>query len=338
MSITLKDVAEYAGVSMSTVSRVINQKGNISEETTQRVEKAIAQLMYKPSQTTELLRKQAYQIAVFAPGNPNLSVDGYHVAIDVSAVVSEIEKMGHVPIVTTLRYPDQSAQNSIYAKIKKGEIDGVVICDSCDNDETKKLCREYNVPFVNTNGIGSDSMESYVDFDNIDGAYQVIAYLTEMGHKHIGIISGPEYHEVTRNRLYGIYKAMEKLKLSEDNFKTVFSPYTIEGGEEATKELLQDKRITAIFAFSDRLAISAMTTLRSHQIRIPEDISLVGFDDMEICRCVEPQLTSVKRYTENISPIIIRSLIDLIDNQNIKRVQILYSTKLVKRDSVKDIR
>ncbi len=335
MSITLKDVAEFAGVSMSTVSRVINQKGNISEKTVQRVEQAIAQLMYKPSPTTELLRKRAYRIAVFAPGNPDLTVDGYHVGIDVSAVVSEIERLGYTPIVTTLHYPNQSVQNNIYTKIKSGEIDGVVICDSCDNDETKKLCRAYNVPFINTNGIGADDRESYVDFDNIDGAYRVMAYLTEMGHTHIGIISGPTYHEVTKNRLQGVYKAIDELHLSKDNVKIVFSPYTIEGGEAAAKQLLKDKKITAIFAFSDRLAISAMTALRANHVSVPDDISLVGFDDVEICRCVEPQLTSVKRYTENISSVIIRSLIDLIDNRNIKKVQILYGTTLVKRDSVK---
>lgn len=333
MGITLKDVADFAGVSMSTVSRVINQKGNISEETTQKVEQAIAQLMYKPSQTTELLHRQSYHIAVFAPGNPNLELDGFHIAIDVSAVVAEIEKCGHIPYVTTLRFPNETSQNNIFGRIKNGEIDGVIICDSCDNDETKKLCLENNVPFVNTNGIGLLPQESYVDYDNADGAYQVIKYLNSLGHKKIGIISGPDYHEVTKNRLYGVYRAIEDLKLNEDDFKTVFTSYTIEGGAEATKELISNHDITAIFAFSDRLAISAMTTLRSMNLRIPQDISLVGFDDMEICRCVEPPLTSVKRYTSDITPIIVRSLLDLIDNRNIKKVQILYGTQLVPRGS-----
>lgn len=333
MSITLKDVANYAGVSMSTVSRVINQKGNISEETVQKVEEAIATLMYKPSGTSELFRHQSYQIGVFAPGNSNLDDEGSRVIVDVSAVVSEIEKNGHIPLVTTLPSPQDVSNNRIFTKIENGEIDGVIICDFCDQDETKALCLKHNVPFINTNGIGLDPSESYVDYDNVDGAYQVIKHLHSLGHTHIGIIAGPEDHEITKNRLYGVYKAVEDLKLDEKNIKTVFTPYTIEGGECGARELVAKGDITAIFAFCDRQAISAMATLKSMNYDIPKDISVVGFDDMEICSFVNPPLTSVKRYTSDISPILFRSLIDLIENKNIKKVQILYNTQLIQRES-----
>lgn len=333
MSITLKDVADYAGVSMSTVSRVINQKGNISEKTVQKVEQAIAQLMYKPSQTTELLRRQSYRIAVFAPSNANLEEEGSHVIVDVSAVVAEIEKHGHIPLVTTLQSPSDLGKNHIFSKIENGEVDGVIICDFCEQDETKALCMKHHVPFINTNGIGWNEEESYVDYDNVDGAYQVIEHLHALGHRKIGIIAGPSDHEITKNRLCGVQKAMKDFALNEEDIQVVFEPYTLEGGEEGVKHLLQHPGLTAIFAFCDRQAISAMATLKSMNYQIPEDFSVVGFDDMEICQFVTPTLTSVKRYTNEISPILFRSLIDLIENKTIKKVQILYSTKLIPRES-----
>ncbi len=338
MGITLKDVAEHANVSMSTVSRVLNQKGNISEETTQRVEKAISELMYKPSPTALRFSTVTRKIAVVAPGNPDIEKDGHQYGIDTNAILSEIEKLGHIPYITTVKYDTLGTSSVTYQKIEKNEVDGVIICDSCDDTNIKELCKKNNIPFISTNGTPPSNSESYVDYDNTDGAFQAIKYLSELGHKKIGIMSGPREHEVTRNRLYGVYLATEKLNLDENNFTTVFTPYTINGGEEATVRLLKNRDITAIFAFSDRLAVSCMATLKSHGIRVPDDISLIGFDDMEICKLISPTLSTVKRYTSDISPMIVDSLLKLIDNENIKKIQILYETALVKRESCKKLK
>lgn len=339
MGITLKDVAQYANVSVSTVSRVINQKGNISEETTQRVEKAIAELMYQPSPAATLLSSVNYKIAIIAPGNPNQSSDGYPVGVDVNALVSEIEAKGHIPLLSTVKYSTLTPHDSsLFKNLAKGEIDGVILCDSCDDDKSKKLCIEHGIPYISTNGISVNAQESYVDFDNADGAYQAISYLHSLGHRKIGIISGPVENEVTKNRLYGVYKAVEDLKMNEKDIFPFFTEYSLEGGEKAAQELVKNKGITAAFCFSDRIAISVMATLRTMNIQIPKDISLIGFDNTEICKCMDPPLTSVKRFSPEITPIIVRSIIDRIQNPSIKKIQILYNTELVIRGSCRALR
>lgn len=331
MNVTLKDVARHANVSVSTVSRVLNNKASISEETIERVENAVKELMYKPSGTITRLSGVVHTIAVVIPDKNEFYNNDPTTSIDINSIISEIERSGHKAIVTSL-----VATDALDIMVKR-QVDGVIVCDSGDYHELKAICKEVNIPVLYTNGVIYNSMQNYVDYDNFNGAHQAISHLLSLGHRNIGIISGPETHQVCKNRMEGVFKAYHdhQLHMPQD---VVHVPFSFDGGSQGAMQLLnKNADLTALFCFSDFIALGALMHLKSVGLSVPENISLVGFDDMEIGKVINPALTTVARFRSDISPLIVRSMTDLLDMTSISRVQILLETTLIIRDSCKSL-
>lgn len=332
MAITLKDVAKHANVSVSTVSRVLNNKESISEETIERVENAVKELMYKPSGTLTRLADASYTIALIIPDKNEFFNNDHTTSIDINSIVSEIERTGNKVIVTSL------AGSDFLENIRKHQVDGVIICDSGEYFELRTLCQKLNIPVLDTNGVIYNSMQNYVDYDNYSGAYQAVDYLLSLGHENIGLISGPETHQVCKNRIEGAAKAFKKHKMTLSPKDIVYASFSFEGGMQGVASLLErNKAYTAFFCFSDFIAIGAMAQLKESGLKVPDDISIIGFDDMEISRVLSPALTTVARFRSEISALIVRSMLDLLSTPSIRKIQILLETTLVTRDSVKNL-
>jgi len=337
--ITLKQIAELANVSVSTVSRVLNGKGNISEKTKERVRKIMAELNYQPGSVMRAhVANNSYTIGVFVPASNNFINDDPSTSIDINTLKDELESMGSKILLAT-NNGLLSHNTSAYELISKKKIDGAVVCDPYVNDEYIPELIKRDIPYIITNGRFLDRDYNYIDYNHLDGAFQAVDYLLSLGHRKIAVLAGPEDSMVTMNRIEGCKAAFKKYNIPFSDVTVQYGPFSINSGYMRARQLLQESReITAIFGFNDLIAVGAMRAVKEKGLAVPDDISIIGFDNGTVALCVEPPLTSVRRFNFDISGLIARGINDLISNRNIERIQISLKTELIIRDSCKAIK
>jgi DNA-binding LacI/PurR family transcriptional regulator len=187
-----------------------------------------------------------------------------------------------------------------------------------------------------TNGRSMDKKYNYVDYDNYSGAFAAVEHLIGLGHKKIGVITGSPTRLVSINRQVAYEDAMKAHGLPVESRLIVPGYFKVKGGYEACKQLLHENpKMTAIFAFNDLSAIGAIRAIREASMKVPEDISVVGFDDMEIATYSDPPLTTVTRFSHDISHLMAQAIDDLARNPNIEHLAISLKTSLVVRQSTK---
>ncbi len=330
--LTLKDIAEVANVSVSTVSRVINDKSNISEETKAKVHRVITELAYKPGTVFRKLASRSYTIGLFVPIASDFANDDPTTSVDLNSLKEELENLKHnVQLTTHHGHLDKSSVS--FRIIEQREIDGAIVCDPFVQDEYVAELSRHGIPYIVTNGRYRTRGCSFVDYNNEEGARLVIAHLVALGHRNIGVLAGPSDHLVTENRTDGCRAAMQSspcpITLPE-----VSGPFSLDAGYRGAQKLLADHpEITAIFAYSDNIAFGAMKAIREAGLTIPDDLSIVGFDDMALAQYMEPPLTTVRRFRYDINVLISRAMEDLIANSTIECLQVSLKTELVIRDS-----
>ncbi|THF83496.1 LacI family DNA-binding transcriptional regulator [Cohnella fermenti] len=331
----LKEIAAKANVSISTVSRIINNQGSFSEETRRKV-MDIAQEYLKPGLTPSKVGGLSYAIAVFVPEAHDFVGNDPASSADLSHLKEEFEASGHRFLLATHSRGAMTAGPG-YKLLTDHKIDAAIVFDSFVDDRLVDELTDRGIPYLVTNGRRYDRAQNYVDYDNRKGAYEVIRYLHGLGHRAIGLIAGPEDHLVSRNRLDGCRDAFRELGLEwrEDNVRAgAFDP---SHGYQAAKQLIGRRsgggRITALFAFNDMMAFGAMKALSELKRSIPQDVSLVGFDDLKLSEYMTPPLTTVRRFRYDISGLIVKMLMELIANRTIAEVHVSLKTELIERES-----
>ncbi|MFC4098415.1 LacI family DNA-binding transcriptional regulator [Paenibacillus xanthanilyticus] len=326
----LKEIAKKANVSISTVSRIINNQGNFSEETRRKVLE-IANEHLTPGVTPSKLAGIPYQIAVIVPGHHDFFDNDPSTSADLNHLKEEFEAYGH-HIHIVKHSPE--GQSPAYKYVTEEKVDAALVFDPLVNDKLLEELERLGIPYLLTNGRTYKSGHNYIDYDNRKGAYEVIRYLHGLGHRKIGIIAGPKNHLVNVNRLDGCKDAFRDLKLPWLDSAVAMGAFDPSHGYEAVKQLMrQDPAITAIFTFNDIIAFGAVKGLAEMNIRIPGDVSLVGFDDVKLSEFMVPPLTTVRRFRYDISSLIVKVLVELIANKNISEVQISLKTELIERES-----
>jgi DNA-binding LacI/PurR family transcriptional regulator len=328
----LKEIAAKANVSISTVSRIINNQGNFSEETRRKV-MDIAKEYLKPGVTPAKIGGLAYTIAVFVPEVHDFVDNDPGSSTDLSHLKEEFESCGHQFLLAT-HSRDAVASSSAYKLLNDHKVDAAIVFDSFVEDRLVDELIDRGIPYLVTNGRRYDRAQNYIDYDNRKGAYEVIQYLHRLGHRTIGLIAGPEDHLVSQNRLDGCKDAFRDLGLvwNDDNVRAgAFDP---SHGYQAAKELIgQRSGISALFAFNDIMAFGALKALSERKLKVPKDISLVGFDDLKLSEYMTPPLTTVRRFRYDISGLIVTMLTELITNKTIAEVNISLKTELIERES-----
>lgn len=284
---TIGDVAKRAGVSAMTVSRVINNSGYISQETRERVEQAIAQLGYVPNALARSLRfKQTKTIALVLTDitNPFFTT----VARGVEDTAS---KQGFsVMFCNTDESQDDEAEylNVLMQK----QVDGMLLVPASCSQESVGFLQERGVPFVVLDRRIPDVHVDTVRGDSEQGAYQLIQHLLELGHRRIAVLSGPAAVTTAIDRVVGYRHALADAGLDTNTSIVYYGPFTQEGGYRmAQQALAATPQLTAIFAANNFIAIGAFRALREAGLRVPEDISMVAFDDIPDALVINPFLT-----------------------------------------------
>jgi LacI family transcriptional regulator len=325
--ITLKMVAERAGVSVNTVSRAINNKSDINEETKKRVLKVAQELGYVQNATAVALRtKKTRTLGVVIADNRN----PFYAEVLNGIEEAAREKNYHIILANTQRdyQKEEEAINLLLAK----RVDGLLITPVQDrNDDIKKLI-EANIPFVI---VGRDFENIEVDAvynDEVKGGFFATEYLIKKGHKRIAFINGFLHKSPAQGRLEGYKKALKEHGIPLDDMMVSVGDIDVEDGYERTKQMLEKNLdFTAIFAYNDMMAFGAMQAVKEKGLRIPEDIGLVGYDDIPFSSLISPSLSTIRLKKQELGAESVKLLLSRINGSREKMKKIMLNVELIVR-------
>ncbi|GHO84758.1 LacI family DNA-binding transcriptional regulator [Dictyobacter formicarum] len=343
-SVTIKDVAQSAGVSIGTVSRVLNRYENVSEDLKQRVLKAAAELGYSKTNAPHLPSRNGdgklKEIGFLHTSiNPEASLHPFWAHI-LHGAESEASASGSRVTYRNIQ-PFCGTPNTLQSKLYEMHLDGILLVGPIEPDIIHTL-QTAHIPMVLVDNCLSDQSIDAVLSNNFEGAQQAVTYLIEQGHQRIAFIGGPLVPgQRLRNKVYtierraaGYRNALYHAGLPLDDTLLEESNLTPEGGYEACKRLF-DRQVSfsAIFCANDPVAMGAMKAIFYAGKRAPEDISIVGYDDL-MAEHLTPALTTVRVNKEAMGAAAIRALLARMKDPQAETITITVRTELIKRDSV----
>ncbi len=329
--VTIRDVAAAAGVSYQTVSRVINDRPDVAQETRRRVWQVIESLGYQPSAIARgLASKRTYTLGLITADFS----DYFFTQVIVGAEVEARKHDYFFMLCSTERNPDDEPE---YLRLlTERQVDGILFARPSteeDNRHIVSLLRR-GVPLVTTAYHVPGEDLTVVDVDNIDGGLKATQCLIDGGHRHIGVITGPPDWKSVSDRTRGYRLALEQAGIPFDGSLVEPGDWSFESGYQAVGRLLERApHLTALFAQNDRMAVGAMRALREKGHRIPDDVAIVGYDDIPMAAYSHPPLTTIHQPMQEVGEIATGKLIELIDDPDAEREEILLKTKLVRRGS-----
>lgn len=331
MQPTLKHVATLAGVTPSVVSRVVNGDTRLSirEETRSRILKIVEELGYRPNAVARSLRlKTTESIAMVLPdiANPFFSV------IIKGAQKAASERGISLILCDTEEDPVKERN---YIELLAGKrTDGILLASISIEDETLDLVNKYHIPYILVNRTTGNANESYVMFDDVNGAIYAVEHLISLGHRSIAHIAGLLYTATGLGRLEGYRKTLKKYNINFASEYVVETEFKEEGGFMAMKKLLKLKKPpTSVFAANDLIALGALAAISDEGLSVPGDISIVGFNDIWIAKSANPPLTTVRCPLYDMGYIASEILINKIKGVPIDNDKVVLKTELITRNS-----
>jgi len=335
--VTIKDLARHANVSPATVSRVLNNSGYVSEETRRRIEKAIAELGYQPDARARSLRgKPSNLVALIIPDILNV----FYTSV-AKAIEENLKQHGYTMLLGVTGDSAVSYQEYLRSFWER-RVDGIIYVPPASDGysaHTRRLVAQ-GMPMVELNRRREVDLLDGVVADNFQGAYQATEYLINLGHERIALIVGSPEITTGKDRLNAFRRAMMDAGLEIDPALLKIGVFSKEYGIRATQELLEvSPRPTAIFATSNRLLMGTMTVLVEHKIRVPDDISVVAFDDSEWLTFWQPPITTVDIAVEEMGMLAVQLLLRCIREGHPPEKPRTYalSTMLIERRSCKRV-
>lgn len=331
--ITIKDIAQKAGVSVATVSKVMNNYPDVSQKTKDKVNQVIKECNFRPNAVARSLTTQkSYTIGIFFTDhfNTGLQHPFFH------EVIFGMEKTLGEHGYDLLYFADRRwGENFSYSeKCQNRHVDGVVLIGVARDDPNLDALLNSDLPvvFIDLDICGRKA--SYVISDNTGGAAEAIRYLHRLGHTEIGMIMGLTSTKTTQDRLAGFQQAIRELNLTCHPHWLVNGEYTEEGGYRAMDQFLAMKqRPTAIFCQSDLMAIGAMRAIEEAGFSVPADFSLIGFDDIEVSRYVKPGLTTIRQDKMGMGSAAAELLLQMIKEPDGAFPPVILPIKVMERDS-----
>lgn len=312
MAVTIREVARAAGVSASTVSRVLTDDSRISEPTRQRVRKAMGELGYHPNAIARSLVRQTSStigLVMSRPARAAMAIPFYPEIIGGITDCATANKH-HVLLVSSISREDEGAQ--ALSLLRNRKVEGIIHLASRVHDRLIDELIAEQFPFV-VIGRVPDRQVPCVNNDNVSAAGMAVTHLLDEGFTRIGFIGGSPDLVVTCDRLEGYYQAMKARGVPVDPEWVACSESTIEAGSEATERLLaRSSRPEALFAMDDTIAAGALKTAMKLGCRVPHDLAVVGFNDDPVSSFVEPALTTVRIPIFDMGHQAARMLIEMI--------------------------
>jgi LacI family transcriptional regulator len=292
MSITIDEIAQMAGVSKTTVSRVLNNKPDVSPETREVILDLIAKCDFKPNALAKAITLQKSQsIGLIIPHEANYIFSNPFYVEVMRGVSTEVDKLGYFLLIC---YPHDQNYMDIF---KQKRVDGFILMSP--GSFAKHIIDSLFVvdaPFVSTSYVPDERGMVYVDVDNFEGGCMVMEHLISLGHRRISFVGKPNLTSSV-DRFEGYKASLQKHGIPYDErLVRIATVASINGGAMAMNELLKvENPPTAVFLVNDQLAIGAMQAVQENGLSVPEDISIVGFDDIPLAETLNPPLTTVRQ-------------------------------------------
>lgn len=289
---TINDIARLAGVSKKTVSRVINRSPLLNEDTRERVEAVIRDTGYVPNPQARALALGRNFLIGIIHDNPNAQM----ILNMQQGILEALRDTEFEMVVRPVDRGSATMMDDVRSFITRQRLYGIVILPPIsENDDLARLCEELGCRYVRMGSAALDDEAHMVASNDRDAVAEATRYLISQGHKRIGLVAGPHGFRSARERREGFEMALEEAEIKLPRSLIADGHYTFESGITATEMLLdQSPRPTAIFASNDEMAAGVLFAARVRGIAVPEELSIVGFDDTPIASRVWPPLTTVR--------------------------------------------
>ena len=329
--ITIKDIARIANVSPSTVSKALNSRSDVSPDTQKRIMRIAEEYNFIPSAFGRNLKNKTTESigVIFCRESKPLSGNPFYSRV-LEGIEGELALNNYNLVLHLLA---NNTTSNLPKMIKEHQVDGVILVGTMQEEFINEL-QNRDIPVVLVDPKVPQENIRQILIDNEYGAFMAIKYLIEHGHKRIGFISGDLERESFHQRFLGYKKALKLNNIPFD--ESLIKTGDLEAGYEHTKDLLTlESKPSAIFATNDINAIYGYKAVKEANLRIPEDISFIGFDDIDLARMASPPLTTIRVYKEELGSIAVRNLLNIVKNDsNNTAVDTLVPIRLIERDSV----
>ncbi len=333
MRVTLKTIAEEAGVSITTVSRALAGYDDVNEETRRRIIEIADRLGYQPNLTARHLRsKQTNTIGMVVPRTQHFS-DPFFMEL-LAGVGRRASEHGYDLLLSAQMQGEQELK-AYHRMVAGGRVDGMVIARILNDDPRIEYLESSRHSFV-TFGHSEDATYPYIDVDGAEGMAQLVAHLVDIGHRRIGLITSPDELVFTAQRFAGYRRALAHFDLTYDQDLILHGDLKQASGKHGADYLLAlPQPPTAIIAFNDQMALGAMTAVQEAGLRVGPDVAVAGFDDIPAARISTPPLTTIQQPIYGIGFRLVNMLIQLMHHEAIDETQILIKPELIVRASTR---
>jgi len=320
-------------VSFTTVSHVLNDTRPVSADARRRVLAAVDEIGYLPSAVARSLRKSETKIVgVLVPNvqNPFFS--------ELVCGVEECCRLAGFSVFLCNSDNDPKRQQQYMRTLLEKRVDGLLLSSAGDDEALARIFKLASVPSVTVDRLVPGARADRVSVHNQQGAHNAVQHLLELGHRRIACISGPAEFEVARERIEGWRRALMEAGITPDESLVIESDFSSPGGYESARRLLRAQTgsttpVTGIFASNDMMAIGVLRAAAELGIKVPQALSVVGFDDIELSRYVFPALTTVGCSIKQLGHEAGRVLIERIENPGAQLKDVLLTLRLVVRES-----
>lgn len=323
---TIRDVAKKAGVSVATVSRVLNQNGYVNAETEKKVMEAIQDLNYKPNAVARsLFKKKSKTVGLIVPDITNPFFP------EIARAVEDITNSNQYTLIQC-NSDEQAGKEKEYLEVLKQKyVDGVILISNTIKSEQ---IRELDIPVVFIDRPNQENIPTVVS-NNYEGAKRAVHYLQKTGCRVIAHIKGPDYIIPSQERLRGYLEVVKNESWFHDGL-VAGGHYQLETAVEAAKSiLLEFPEIDGIFAGNDIMAIGVLKAVQQLGKKVPEDVSIVGFDGIAISKMTFPELTTIAQPIYQMGALAAEKLIQLIEGEQIESFYEELEVELVKRQTTR---
>jgi LacI family repressor for deo operon, udp, cdd, tsx, nupC, and nupG len=328
MTVSIKDIAKAAGVSHSTVSRALSNSPLVNPETAERIRRIAQEMGYSPSAIARsLVTKRTYTIGLVVTS----IADPFVAEIVRGTEEVALDNGYHVFLCNSNADPDR--EMAVVTALRERRVDGIIVTASRVGDLYLPLLEESQVPIVLINNQREGEYVYSIATDNVHGGQLATHYFIELGHRRIGCLTGPEGASSSFDRLEGYKRTLRQHNIPFDPALIGQGDGAVDGGERAMGQLLSlSSPPTAVFCYNDRTAIGALAAIKSHGLQVPQDISLVGFDDIAFAAYVAPPLTTIAQQKYEMGRLAMEMVLRLLDGEGeVKDIVLL--GKLVIRES-----
>lgn len=330
MKARLADVARQAGVSEATVSRALNGKPGVAESTRQTVLTALDVLGYE--RPSRLRRKSAGLIGLVVPELTNPIFPAFAQSIETA-----LARQGYTPVLCTST-PDGVHEDEYTQMLLERSVSGIIFVSGLhadagsDHAQYRELTAR-GLPIVLVNGYAEDVEAPFISTDDHASSELAVAHLAALGHRWIGLAIGPERFVPAIRKIAGFRQAMARLGFTDDVEPLIErSLFSVEGGHAAAARLFE-RGCTAVVCGSDLMALGAVRAARGMGLRVPQDVSVVGYDDSPLIAFTDPPLTTIRQSVQGMGEAAVRALMDEIAGQPAPRAEYVFRPELVVRGS-----